>query len=352
MITKRIKITLTAYLGLCWLAIIWLIAYFLQLKSGYVSDDEVFFATREVDGFFSNRALWLLINQFTGLFTDNIIETMRILNFGFVILIYLIAVRTLVTFHPLVLALALSYASCVAAFNFRDLAILLGVLVFLDGRSRFDQTLSGLVQLVRKHKALLLYLVMLRPLQAILLLASGLRWYLLMGGIVLTLAFLQTPLGSAYFYNYSYYTMNFTDEVSQKAESKGLVSTEPSLKNITLWTARFVFAPSPMSVANRVISDDDSYPYGKFDLSVRALSRLSIYLLFLSLGYYFLRAPKVVMNTLRKNSFVIKFGFMFSIVYALFNLGASHERIKMTILILALFVVDRVRSEYFKRVIN
>ena len=58
------------------------------------------------------------------------------------------------------------------------------------------------------------------------------------------------------------------------------------------------------------------------------------------------------MNTLRKNSFVIKFGFMFSIVYALFNLGASHERIKMTILILALFVVDRVRSEYFKRVIN
>ena len=53
MITKRIKITLTAYLGLCWLAIIWLIAYFLQLKSGYVSDDD----------FRYERSRWLLFES-------------------------------------------------------------------------------------------------------------------------------------------------------------------------------------------------------------------------------------------------------------------------------------------------
>ena len=344
--------TLAAYLGLCWLAIIWLIAYFWHLNSGYVSKDEVFFATREIDGLFSNRTLWLLINQFTGLFTDNIVETMRVLNFGFVVLIYIIAIRTFATLHPLFLAFALSYTSCVAALNFRDLAILLGVILFLEVRSRFGQSLTSLVRLVMKSRWLLLYLVLLRPLQAVLLLASGLRWYQLVGGMVLTLAFLQTPLGSKYFYNFAYYSMNFTAEVSEKADSKGLTSTEPSLKNIAYWTTRFVFAPSPMSVTKRVISADDSYSYGNFDLFVRVINRLSIYILFMGLGYYLWRAPKVVIDTLLKNSFVLKFGFMFSVVYALFNFGASHERIKMTILVLALFLVDRVRHEYFKRVIR
>ena len=349
MLYTSVKLPLSAYLGLCWLAIVWVLAYFSGLSSGYVSPDEVFFATKSIDNFFSNRTLWLAINQLTGLFTENVIETMRVLNFGFVILIYITAVRTFITLHPLFLAFALSYASCVAAFNFRDLAILLGVILFLDHRTKYGHSLADQLRVAINSKWILSYLFLLRPIQAVLLWASGLRWYLLAGGMVLTIAFLQTQLGSTYFYNFSYYTQNFNEAVSDKAEDKGFKSTQPTPRNIAFCTARFILAPSPMSVAQRVASGGGTYSYGLFDLSVRFTSRLAIYLLFMALLYYALRVPRITFDTFRANSFALKFGMLFSVLYAVFNFGASHERIKMIILVLAIFMVDRVRREYFSK---
>lgn len=349
MLYTSVKLPLTAYLGLCWLATIWNLAYFSHLSSGYVSPDEVFFATTKIDNVFSNRTLWLAIDQLTGVFTENVIDTMRVLNFGFVLLIYITAVRTFITFHPLFLAFALSYVSCVAALNFRDPAILLGLILFLDRRSQYSHSLADQVRVAINNKWIIFYLIMLRPLQAVLLLASGLRWYLLAVGIVSTIAFLQTPLGNTYFYNFAYYTQNFNEAVSDRAEDKGFTSTQPTPHNIAFWTARFILAPSPISVVQRVASGGGTYSYGLFDLSVRFINRSAIYLLFMALLYYALHVPRITVDTFRANSFALKFGILFSVIYAVFNFGVSHERIKMTILLLAIFMVDRVRREYFSR---
>lgn len=349
MLVRGARLNWTAYIGLCWLTSVWLLAYFLHLNSGFISKDEVFFATKEFEGVSLNRTLWLLINQFTGLFTENVIETMRVLNFGFVVLLYVTALRVFKTFHPLLLAFVLSYASCVAALNFRDVAIMLGLILFLDLRSNYDASLRDLVRMIIKGKWILLFLALLRPTQAVLLLASGLRWYQLLLASFLALTLLQTPIGNKYFYNFSYYTINFNEEVTEKAESKGLASTEPTLQNIAYWSARFVFAPSPISVASRVFSGSETYTYGAFDLSIRFINRLSIYGLFIGLIYYFIQAPLIFVNAVREKSFAVKFGFLFSLLYALFNFGASHERIKMTLLLVLLFILDHVRRQYLSR---
>ena len=316
-----------------------------HLTSGFVAKDEIFFATNEIRDLLSNRILWLLLNQVVGFFTADLINSMRVLNLGFVILLYIVAVRGFLTFHPFIIALSLSYGSCVAALNLRDPAIFLGVVLFLLKRGECGDSLAEQLRALWKCRWSVLFLFTLRPLQALLLLLAGLRLYMMMGVIVVAVVFLQSPLGARYFYNLSYHTQNFSESVSDRAESKELSSTEPTPRNIALWTARFVFAPSPDAALGRLLFHAEGYEYGSVDLALRVFSRIALYSLFMAILLYALRAPGIVHKTFREHSFVLKFGLLYSLLYAVFNFGGSHERIKFTLVLLALYMVDRIRRD-------
>lgn len=345
MVLKNIRLSTAGWLGIFWLIAVWQITYFSHLNSGFVAKDEYFFATKEIKDHLSNRALWILLNQITGLFTQEVINTMRVFNLGFVILLYIVCLRAFSTIHPFIIALAISYVSCVAALNLRDPGILLGVVLFLVKRGEVGANLADQFYAFWRCRWSIVLLCTLRPLQATLLVLAGLKLYMIAGVMVLSVVFLQSPLGSRYFFNFAYHTQNFSESISDKAESKGLSSTDPTPSNIAFWMSRFIFAPSPGSILRRFLFEPDGYSYGRVDLGVRVINRSALYCLFLAIIVYTLREPSIVLKTFRDNSFVFKFGLLFSFLYAVFNFGASHERIKMTLVVLALYMVDRIRRD-------
>lgn len=339
----QIRLSYTACFGILWLIFVWILTFTSHTITGFVSPDEVFFATEKIEKFFSNRTLWLFINRLTGLFTDDIINVMRFLNLGFVILLYVTAVRFLKSLHPLVIALSLTYTGCIAALNLRDVAILFGLFLFIVKRGEHGHSVVDQFRAIINSRWVAGYLFLLRPLQVLLLFVSGLRLHLIIGVIFVAIAFLQTSIGERYFFNFSYYTQNFNEAISDRAEDKDLGPAKPTAKNVAFWTARFVFAPSPVSIVKRFAFDKNNYDYGTVDLGFRAVNRFVLYGLYCTILFYAIKSPHLVFSVMQKYSFVLKFGLLFSVLYALFNFGVSHERIKMNLVVLTLYLVDRIR---------
>lgn len=339
------RLSIGGWIGLLWLFAIWASTFFSHMTSGFISPDEVYFTAQKVESFFANRSLWLLINSAVSAFADDTVKQMRILNLGFLVLLYISAVTTFRTIPPLILAVCLSYAACVAALNLRDVAILLGTVHLLRPLGKVGHHILDTMQLLVKEKWAVLFLFLLRPQMAVLLVASTLRIRVLFVLFTATFLFLQTESGMRYFYNYSYYTQNFSAAITTRAEEKEYERTEPSVPNIAYWTARFVFAPDPISIASRLLTQAGEYKYGTFDLAVRTINRFVLYGLMLMILYQIARAPKAALGVLSDNLFAINFGVSFSLLYALFNFGASHERIKMILVVLLLYLFDRLRVE-------
>jgi hypothetical protein len=343
LIVARIKLRLEAYLGLLWLISIWGMTYVSHLATGFVASDEVYFSTQTVERIFSNRALWILLNQANALFTDNVIQAMRVLNLFFLCLLYITAVRSFRALSPQLLAVCMSYYACIAALNLRDVALQVGMLMFLAARGNAGHGIRDQFRVLYKTKYTVAFLFLLRPFQVLLLFLSGFRLHILALCVLIGIAFLQSPVGTRYFYNMAFYTQNFSEAISEKAELKEVSDVRPSPLNVAYWMARFVFAPSPPSIAHRLMFEPETYPYGQVDLTFRVVNRFVLYGLMLAILLHVIEAPRLVLGVMRDNSYVLKFGFLFTLVYALFNFGASHERIKVTILLLAIFLLDRIR---------
>lgn len=343
LVGQRTTIGVQTWLGVAWLVTVWLLTFLDHRETGFVSPDEVYFATAKIESLLSNRVLWLATNKFVALTSNDVIQTMRIFNVGFLILFYVVSTFAFRSFPPLLLAFAFSYASCVAALNIRDLAILFATVILIVALGRAGHKIDALLAMAWKRKLTILILFLLRPLMLLTLLASGLRIRLLAVGALSVIGFLQTDYGTRSFYNYAYYAQNFDQGIADRAEEKELERTEPTVANIAFWTARFVFAPTPWSTVDRLVGSPETYSYGKVDLSFRTLNRFVLYLAMLALLYYVARYPSHVWRVLQDNSFVLKFAALFSLTYALFNFGQSHERIKFVILLLFFFVLDRIR---------
>lgn len=342
----KLRFSYGAYLGVLWLIAIWMMAASSHEMRGYFAKDEMFFATTEFESIFTNRALWLLLNEFVGLFSnqpEDIIRHMRIMNLSFLVIIYLYAIHAIRTIPPLILAFIMSYFACVAALNLRDILVLYCTLMFLEKRALFGQSIRDQFATLKSARWPVVLLFLLRPLQLTQLFLSGFKMMYLAVIMLVILAFLQTSFGTRHFYNYAYFYKNFEEIISEKANDKGFTGAKPTPTNIGYWTVRFVFAPTPASATMRFVSGADEYEYGRVDLGVRVISRFSLFSCYVAILYYLLRYPAITMKVLHNNSFILKFGLIFSLTYALFNFGASHERIKLTLLILALLLVDRVR---------
>ena len=342
----KLRFSYGAYLGVLWLIAIWMTTASSHEMREYFAKDEMYFSTTAFESIFTNRALWLLLNEFVGLFSnqpEDIIRHMRIMNLSFLIIIYLYAIHAIRTIPPLILAFIMSYFACVAALNLRDILVLYGTWMFLEKRALFGHSIRDQFATLKSARWPVALLFLLRPLQLTQLFLSGFKMIYLAGLMLVILAFLQTSFGTRHFYNYAYFYTNFEEVISEKANDKGFIGAKPTPTNIGFWTMRFVFAPTPASNAMRFVSDAGEYEYGRFDLGVRTISRFSLYSCYVAILYYLLRYPTITLKVLHHNNFILKFGLMFSLTYALFNFGASHERIKLTILILALLLVDRIR---------
>lgn len=342
LIVTRTKLPIEAYLGLLWLIGVWAMAFVSHLTTGFVASDELYYASANVDQLLSNRALWILLNQANSLFTDDVIQAMRMVNLFFLCLLYITAVRCFRALSPLLLAFLMSYYGCIAALNLRDVAVHVGMLMFLVARGETGYGIRDQFHALYRTRYAMAFLFLLRPFQVVLLFVSGFRLHILALCFVIGIAFLQSPLGTRYFYNVAFYTQNFSEAISDRAELKELGDTRPSPRNIAYWMARFVFAPSPPSIVNRLVFQPETYPYGQIDLTFRMLNRFILYGLMLAILFHFMEAPRLVLSVMSANSYVLKFGFLFTLVYALFNFGASHERIKVTLLLLAIFLLDRI----------
>lgn len=345
----RVKLPADALLGLVWLIGVWALTFASHYQTGFVSPDEIYFSTEKLDSLLQNRSLWLVINSATGLFTDDIIFEMRIFNLGFVVLLYVLAVTRLRSIPPILIAICLSYAGCVAALNLRDVAILFVALHILTALGMSSSNIRDLIATTWREKSAVLFLFMLRPQMLILLLSSALRFRILVVIILGSVAFLQSGLGTKYFYNYAYYSQNFSTAIVERAEEKEYDRTEPNLVNIAYWTARFIFAPDPISSSRRLITEPETHPYGTFDLAIRTVSRFSLYTLLVLILHRAVTAPRRTWQVLSQHAFALKFGLLFSLLYALFNFGASHERVKMVVLVLLLYLFDKLRAAFRER---
>ncbi|QFI63991.1 hypothetical protein D0Y83_12470 [Qipengyuania flava] len=341
----RIRLSAEIAFGLVWLISVWLLTLLSHSETGFVSPDEIYFSTKGLDSLFANRSLWIAINTVVSLFTDNIIGQMRILNLGFLILLYGAAVLKLRSIPPLLIAICLSYAACIAALNLRDVAILLATLHILAALGKTGSRVQDVILVTWKNKISVMFLFMLRPQMGLLLLASALRLRTLAVIIFGAFLFLQSSYGTQYFYNYAYYTQNFDTAIVERAEAKEYERTEPSLINIGFWSARFVLAPDPFSSARRLLTEPETHPYGRTDLAVRTLSRFALYILFFLIAYRAVQDPKSTWRVLSEHALALKFGLLFTLLYALFNFGASHERVKMVVLLLLLYLFDQLRLD-------
>lgn len=337
------RIPISAPLGALWLILIWFMTLSTHVMRGFVQDDELYFATNNEIEFLSNRFLWILLNKIVAISTDDVVMHMRVLNLFFILAIYALSLRVFKSFSPIAISLLLSYISCIGTLNVRDPAIILGMLWFLHLRGAATGSLRDQGHALRRTFWPTLFVFMLRPFQIFLMHMSGFRWYYLAIITAIIIAFLQTPIGSAYFYRSAYYVQNFDSAIEYRAKQKDLTHAKPTPFNITYWTLRFAAAPTPWNSLFRVFTDD-TYEYGRFDLLIRAFHRNAYYALIFLLAYYFIKRPVLVRQTLRRYDYVIKFCVMFSIIYGLFNFGASHERIKFNLFLMVLFLVDRVRQ--------
>lgn len=338
------RISSSSVPGLAWLFLIWAATFLSHQQSGYYASDELYYASARVDSFFLTRSGWIFLNGLISQFSSDTILWMRILNLGFLFLFFGSLVKSCKTIPPMLHAIFVSYVACIAALNLRDVAIYFFFSILLSKMQQAVNSVRGIGKIAYDNVWPFLCMLTLRPIQAMLVLLSVLRLHVIVLVVTAGLLFLQTDLGTRYFYNYAYFTQNFTEATQAKAERLMLSDGVPSLANVGFWTARFVFAPSPWSSLERLIVSPDSYEYGEVDLFIRTLSRASLYVLFIMILFRFAKSPKRAFEAIRSNSYLINFFMLFSLLYAVFNFGGSHERLKVNLLILTIFLLDRINQ--------
>lgn len=340
-VARRGTLPISALLGAMWLIALWVMTFGSHLANDFEQVDEIFFAETQASSIFANRSLWLMLNSITALTTDEVVNHMRVLNLVFLLILYGIAVRVFRTFRPLTLALMLSYFACVAALNLRDTLLFIPLLILLDRYDLGQTRNQGALKMARAMGLPALLMFLLRPMQLGILYIATIRWHYAIPLFLVFITVLQTPIGERYLYNLSWHVSNFEQSVTDRGEDK-VADARPTLRNITEWSARFIFAPLPWTSLQRIFVDQ-TYEYGQVDLTVRAGHRLILYGLALYLFYHLLKRPRWTLGVLLRYSYVIKFILIFSVVYAIFNFGGSHERVKMNVFIALLFLVDRLR---------
>lgn len=342
LIFRKRQSSVAELFGYVWLAAFWLVTFSSHVIRDFVQTDENYFAYEEVAIDLSNRGLWIALNYVFSLMTNDVVTHMRILNLFFLFILYSVSVRVFRTLQPVTIAVLLSYFACVAALNLRDTLVFVALLMLL---ARIDVIMrEGDIFAWTDSKLVLpsILMFLLRPFQLAILLVSTLRWYYLIIAIFVVILLLQSSLGSRYFYNWSWHFQNFEQSVVDRGEGK-VDDPRPTPANIINWSARFVLAPVPWTSVERIVVDE-TYEYGRFDLAVRAAHRIFLYSMFVYLILKLIKQPKLFVQLFDKYSFVIKFMLIFSLIYALFNFGGSHERIKMNLFLSMLFVVDRLRE--------
>lgn len=335
----------TAFIGGLWLFVIWMLTFASHIDRSYAQADELYYSLAQFNNLLQNRSLWLFFNYVVSLTIDgDPIIYMRLLNLLFLLILYVISLNAFRTFSPITLALFLSYFACVAALNLRDILVFVSLLWYIHrfGPScgRFTEQLGGARRTI--FPAIVLFL--LRPLQLAILYVSGFRVYYGAAIIAIGIVFLQTPIASKYFYNYAWHVQNLSESIEMRGEDKEGVDPEATLKNVVVWTVRFLAAPLPWSSVVRLF-DDEVYEYGIIDLSVRALHRFVFYGFGFYLLFLWVRDPVQTKQIVQRYSYLLKFCILFSVVYAIFNFGGSHERVKMNVFLCVMYLVDRIKWE-------
>lgn len=344
MATKRFAWESAA--GLFWLVLVWLLTFYSHLSRDFIQTDELFFITNEHLSFIGRHALWALLNFGVAATSEYPVYEMRFLNLIVLMYFYSVAITCFNSFRPFTVAVILSYFACVAALNLRDPLIFLALLLLLRNVEPESLNLRRFPVSLKKISVPVLLFMTLRPFQLVIYLVSLLRWYVGVSVLLIGLLALQTNIVQQHFYTITWNVNNFEESVMQRGAGK-VEDPQPTPANISAWTLRFLAAPLPWTSFTRVFTED-SYEYGRFDLAVRALHRLLFWGMCLQLLIYFARSPRRVYEHLSSYSHVVKFVAMFSILYAVFNYGGSHERIKMNVFLCTLFLIDRYRCRYTK----
>lgn len=332
------------FLGVFWLILVWLGSFLSYNLIEFTSSDEIYYSSASLTDNFPNRTFWIAINQVAAQFGGDAIQNMRVINIFFLIFLYVLLVKHCYSISPFLLAILMTYFASIAALNLRDLAIIaITFLCFLTYSWRTSLREFGKTVLSRPIALVVLFL--LRPLQALMVVLSTFRFAVIIAIVSLGLVFLATNVGQRYFYNYSYFVQNFEDSVSERAERKGVSVDVLSLENYAFWSARFLLAPPPHSAFQRIFSDDE-YIYGKTDLVLRAIHRFLYYIVLLVMLSYLIRHSKLFLKVVRKNGHVVKFVTIYTVVYAIFNFGGSHERIKLMVFVLMIYLLHLLRCEY------
>jgi len=152
---------------------------------------------------------------------------------------------------------------------------------------------------------------------------------LLIGVIFSSLLFLFFEKANSYIYRFSFLIDGGLNESLQGEQ----LSLNPS--SVVKYFGKFLFAPLPTSLLERVIVDGGHEVFGAVDDMVRAIGQFLYYILFAylvcNLKVLFVLSKREIFppNEIKLLQIFITFSLAWVCIYTLFSLGDAHTRIKL-----------------------
>lgn len=336
---RQIKLTKDLIIGYFIISIIWTVNLLNNAIRGAIAiSDELFYLENDLFYGFPSRFLWLLLNKLAQLDFGEPVLMMKLINLFFAFGFFTFLSKNLTEIPARYLAIMLVYLGILASYNFRDILI-----IWLTFHMLFSFENSRQSRLFFLDKSInyvtILYslgLFLLRPIQMLTVYLSNVKFKYFVIGIAFFLAtftLLSTYL-KPIFYTFFWRLENIDTFITDKIDQKGVAYTGFTIMNVFEWFMRFILAPFPPSLLQRMLGGAaDGYQFGVFDEIIRFLHRTFYYLVLFYISYCMISKFNVFKKVLKKHSGIILFLFMYSLTYAIFNFGGSHERIKFTVYI-------------------
>jgi len=321
------------FLLTCLYAILFVISYYSRISENIIISDELYFFQNPEVGI--NRLLWIKLAQFVTLIGGDVMA-LRFINLAFLVFFCAMVHVRFKNIPVLIIGFCLCYVPMIASLAIRDtllLSLILVLLPYINGKDSFGISPTATLALIAMS--------LLRPFLLVIILLSKIKLNvrsLVFSTIMLVifLYILSSLPGTRHYYDIM---LNLEDYILNKMDKKGLsVPDGIGLFNVIRWLINFYFGPSPLSLFYRIFGETT---YGTIDDIIRVIYKISLYGLYTFVLYFGLRKSHALYNTIKENYHLITFLVLYGFLYSIFNFGGSHERIKLIIPIVLLFIIDR-----------
>jgi len=338
---RQIKLKKELILGYFFISTIWTTNLLFNITRGTIAiSDEFFYLEADLLHDFPARFIWLLLNHAALLDFGEPILTMKLINLFFALGFFTFLSKHLTEIKANYLAIILAYLGIIASYNFRDILIIWLTFLMLFSLENCRQSkLFFLNKSITFPTILLgLGLTLLRPLQMLTIYLSNVKIKYLVIGLaffLVTFTFLSVYFKST-FYTFFWRIENIDLYLTNRIEKKGFDIPDTGLTPLSLfeWLMKFVLAPIPTSLLVRMFGGASvDYQFGAFDEAIRFFHRTFYYLILTFIFCCLFSKFRVFKRVVKQHSGIILFIFMYSLTYAIFNFGGSHERIKFTVYI-------------------